>query len=592
MPSNLPCRGMSLAAATFITLAFGGRHLVAQQTSRVVPTMTIRAHTRLVVVDVVVTDKKSHPISTLRAENFVVQENGTSQKIAIFIPPTSNRTVAAPATKDIFSNHPETVNPTGVPTVLLLDAANSTFQDQAYARSQMLKYVVEQEQHGVPMAVVALTDRLHVLQQFTSDPKILLTAIKNFTPHESILQAEGATSASRVPRDATGIAVARSIAVAQGEIASFASLQVGQDLERRTLITIEAMRCLVRILGGLPGRKSIVWLTSTLPFDLIPDDRPITDLEMATQVTGSAALRGAGAFAAQQRTLHRLEIRQAEAQLASANIAIYPVDLHGLVGGVDVMASPSSVNHTVATPGTIIDNNDIHGADIANAALAQSASLQPSQGTMQEVAAETGGKEYSNQNEIKRGVVLATADDTASYTLGYYPENRNWDGKYRSIRVKVTENGAQVRSRKGYFAVDPRQTDGRALEHNVAAALEVNAPATQVWFMAQAKPTDPGKTRVLFLVDAHTITAEDSGGNRNLNMSLYASLYDAGGKNLGTRNVKVDKAFDSATYQQIVEKGMMVPIDMDVPTGAKELRLAVLDNKTGFIGTVSGPLGQ
>jgi hypothetical protein len=119
-----------------------------------------------------------------------------------------------------------------------------------------------------------------------------------------------------------------------------------------------------------------------------------------------------------------------------------------------------------------------------------------------------------------------------------------------------------------------------------------NAPATQVSFMAQAKPTDPGKVRVVFLVDAHTLTAEDSGGNKKMNVVFYAGLYDSGGKSLGIHSIKVDKAFDAATYQQIVDKGMMVPIDMDIPAGAKELRLAVLDNKTGFIGSVSGPLGQ
>jgi hypothetical protein len=54
----------------------------------------------------------------------------------------------------------------------------------------------------------------------------------------------------------------------------------------------------------------------------------------------------------------------------------------------------------------------------------------------------------------------------------------------------------------------------------------------------------------------------------------------------------VDRVFDAATYQQILDKGMMVPIDMDLPAGANQLRLAVLDNKTGFIGTATGAPGQ
>ncbi len=236
--------------------------------------------------------------------------------------------------------------------------------------------------------------------------------------------------------------------------------------------------------------------------------------------------------------------------------------------------------------------NDIHGAVLANIAIAQADSLQASQGTMREVAAETGGKPYMNQNEIKDGIALAAADDKASYQLGYYPENKKWDGKYRNIKVKVAQGDTQIRYRKGYFAVDPAQTKNQNYEQNVAEALQVNAPATQISFMAQAKPGDPGKLRVIFLVDAHTLTAEDAAGSKKLNVALYASVYASNGKSLATRSLKVDRAFDASTYQQLLDKGMMVPIDMDVPEGGKELRLAVLDNKTGFIGTVRGPLGQ
>ncbi len=106
--------------------------------------------------------------------------------------------------------------------------------------------------------------------------------------------------------------------------------------------------------------------------------------------------------------------------------------------------------------------------------------------------------------------------------------------------------------------------------------------------MAQAKPTEAGKIRVIFLVDAHTLSAEDAGGGKKMNVNLYASLYNAAGKNMGTRTIKVDRTFDAATYQQLLDKGMMVPIDMDKPAGGQSLRLAVLDNKTGFIGTASG----
>ena len=585
MLHSLPVRTV-LSAGLVFNLVVGPRALTAQQTSDEVPSITIRATTRLVVVDVVVTDKSGQPVTGLKAEDFTIEENGKKQKVTVFTPPeVANKTAPVPAPPGVLSNHPENVSPAGPPTVLMIDALNSPFKEQAYARAEMLKYAAEQNQSGQSIAVVALTDRLHVLQQFTSDPHVLLTAIKNFKPQAQILQLMPPPAESSIPIDMGGPGqAALAIAEAQQQVASFANLQIGYDLERRTLITIDAMRSLTRMLGGLRGRKNVVWLTADLPFDLIPEDRSVSDAELATllPVNGSQAssVRGAGAIASEERQLHAQEIKKAGSGLASANIAVYPVDLRGLFGGG--MVASYSAGH----------NNDLNGAGLANAALGQSRSLINSQGTMREVAAETGGKTYMNQNEIKLGVSLAAADGKASYAIGYYPENKKWDGKYRSIKVKVTHGDTEVRYRKGYFAVDSSSERNTNYEQNVAAVLTFNAPATEVSFMAQAKPAEPGKVRVVFLVDAHTLSAEDSGGSKKMNLNLYASLFDSSGKNLTTRSIKVDRAFDAGTYQQILNHGMMVPLDLDVPAGSKELRLAVLDNRTGFIGSVSGPLGQ
>ena len=585
MLPNLPFR-IALTPILIMNLAVGPAVLSAQQAPADVPTITIRAHTRLVVVDVVVTDKKGQPVTGLKPEEFTVEENGKKQKVSVFVPPgIANHSAATPAPAGVFSNHPENLTAAGIPTVLLLDAANSPFKDQSYARSQMLKYVLEQGQSGRPMAVLTLTDRVRVLQQFTSDPQVLLTAIKNFRPQEQTLQSGAPAPESHGVADGPrgGGGVSASIAQAGLAVQAFADLQIGYNIERRTMITLDAMRALSRMLGGLPGRKNVVWLTANLPFDLVPEDRAMTDAELLADLPGqgrqrSVSVNAAGSMAAEQRNLHGQAIKEAESQLASASIAIYPVDLHGLISG---MESSATAGGSVYSDTAVSDR-----------AIIQVSSLQASQGTMEEVAAQTGGKAYINQNEIKDGIALAASDEKASYTLGYYPENRKWDGKMRNLKVKVAQGDTQLRYRKGYFAIEPGPVKDHSFEQDVAAALELDAPATQISFMAQAKPTDSGKIRVIFLVDAHTLTAEDSGGNKKMNVNFYATVWGASDKSLTAQSIKVDKAFDAATYQQILDHGMMVPIDVTIPAGGKELRLAVLDNKTGFIGTASGPLGQ
>jgi VWFA-related protein len=587
MLRHLPFQ-IALASVMCLNLAVSPTILSAQQAPADVPTLTIRTNTRFVVVDVVVTDKKGQPVTGLKADDFTLEENGKKQKISVFVPAGVANTVApAPDRPGILSNHPENVVSTGVPIVLLLDATNSSFTNQAYARSQMLRYVVEHGE-GRPMAVVALSDRLRVLQQFTSNPQVLIAAIKSYRPEQPILQSGAPPAESHGIADnpgARGEAGGASLAlvgVASQAIRDFADLQIGYNIERRTLITLEGMRSLTRMLGGLPGRKNVVWLTSSLPFDLVPADRAVSDAELLADLPGqgrqrSVSAMGAGAQAEEQRGLYGPEIRQAEAELASANIAIYPVDLRGLVSGMENSATSAG--------------SAFNDAAISDRATSRVSSLQATHGTMEEVAAETGGKPYFNENEIKEGIALAASDEKASYSLGYYPENKKWDGKMRNIKVKVAQGDTQLRYRKGYFAIEPGPTKDHNFENDVASALAVGAPATQISFMAQAKPGDAGKTRVIFLVDARTLTAEDSGGGKKINVNFYATVWGAGDKSLAAQSIKVDKSFDAATYQQILDHGMMVPVDLTVPAGGKELRLAVLDNKTGYIGTVSGPLG-
>ena len=204
---------------------------------------------------------------------------------------------------------------------------------------------------------------------------------------------------------------------------------------------------------------------------------------------------------------------------------------------------------------------------------------------------ETGGIAYINQNEIKEGVVVAMADASASYTLGYYPEDKKWDGRYRPIKVKVNRDAVDYRYRRGYFAIDPVSAKDRNPEQGTMEALQDRAPDTLVTFSAQVKPAGNNKLGVDFLIDPQSLTTEDvSGRNKKFNMVVYAAIFTPDGRMLGSQSVKVDQAFDAATYQQIVQKGMLLHMDLNLPPGKNELRMAIRDSRTGHTGTLTAPL--
>ena len=199
------------------------------------------------------------------------------------------------------------------------------------------------------MAIFTLTRQLGVLQDFTSDPQVLYAALQHFLPVQqqfatSAIPASAGASATTAretvasldpastpvhgniadscPRSGSGSA----ILAAQRALASFAAAEAAYDLDQRVQLTLTALNSIARILGGLPGRKSIIWVTGAFPFTLIPEDRTVSEEELTENLPGVQEHRGeqraSGNYAATSRTSNAEGIRETSARLASAQVSI------------------------------------------------------------------------------------------------------------------------------------------------------------------------------------------------------------------------------------------------------------------------------
>jgi VWFA-related protein len=522
---------------------------------------------------VVVTDKEGKAVTGLRPEDFVIEENGKQQKVATFATPAENNATPPALPPGVYSNRPEYRSPGRPITVLLLDAINTPFKDQAYARLQMLKFVQQNFKPNDRMGIFTLTGSLNVLQDFTTDPQILNAALQRFRPLQNQYTPSsgtppagpaGALDASVLPpSDAAssgtlGPGLSQLVGATEVEVQSFANLAEGYADAQRIILTLNALNSLSRILGGMPGRKNVIWVTGDIPLSLIPENRTVTQAELAEDLPSLRTRRvdqhASGNYAATARTLHAEEIRETAARLSSSQIAIYPVDARGL---------------------TLSNDTD-------------------SQEEMREIARETGGRAYVNQNEIKVGVERAFQDQTAAYTIGYYPDNKKYDGKYRNIKVKVKRDGVEWQNRRGYFAIDPTQLKGYDPQLEVSRATNDVVPSTMVAFTARVVPAsaNKGKVGLDFLVDPSTIAVEDTAGGKHVNVAFYATTFTPDGKMGPSVSQKVDQSFDDKTYQQILQHGLLLHMDMDPPPPNSHVKLAVQDGRTGLVGTISAPVVQ
>jgi VWFA-related protein len=73
---------------------------------------------------------------------------------------------------------------------------------------------------------------------------------------------------------------------------------------------------------------------------------------------------------------------------------------------------------------------------------------------LKKLAEATGGRMLEVRGIDKLTTALEEISDELhhQYSLGYYPEKQNWDGKFRKIQIVTQERGYKVYARKGYYA--------------------------------------------------------------------------------------------------------------------------------------------
>ena len=93
-------------------------------------------------------------------------------------------------------------------------------------------------------------------------------------------------------------------------------------------------------------------------------------------------------------------------------------------------------------------------AKLADPTPVQVAMYAAARSRLQLVADRTGGtlNTITRLDEMGRLYATIAADLRTLYTIEYQPANLNKDGKWRTIKVEVSEPGLIARSRQGYFA--------------------------------------------------------------------------------------------------------------------------------------------
>jgi VWFA-related protein len=141
------------------------------------PANTITRNVRLVVLDMVVVDSKGRAVSDLRRDEFHVTESDEPQEIRNFetpgkYTPDPNITIDSTAALDRLA-------PRAPVNIVLLDEFNTRFEDMAFARYSLEKWLKKQpDKLDTPTMLIAVSlSKFDVLRDYTQNKADILSAL-------------------------------------------------------------------------------------------------------------------------------------------------------------------------------------------------------------------------------------------------------------------------------------------------------------------------------------------------------------------------------------------------------------------------------
>ncbi len=568
------------------------------------PGPVFRVNTRLVQVDVVVTDNQGRPIKGLTEADFNVSQDGSAQKVSAFEAhvPASTALVAATATNgtgmsgtignqaNTFTNAP-TKDSQNSWTIVLFDLLNTAVQDQSYARAQLLK-LLKSTPSGQPVALFVLTRHLEMLQGFTQDPAQLLKMAELLDPgksqllttmveRERTLTQIAATAAQAAPNSA-GPAGAPSFSTDSMAFSQASRIAQGYNdheafrTNDRVMFTLESMKGLARAVSGYPGRKNLIWLSGSFPIQIEPD--PLSTDEF----------RNVQGFES--------EIRSAATLLATSRVAVYPVDVRGLQGrGIDISVSTAeSQTMNDVAPATAQGVVATSASNLGTTLCAQSEDRSNDRATMKSIAQQTGGEAFINSNDLKRVMARSLEDGTTYYTLAYTPPKEDANGGYHRVAVNVSVKNAKLAYRRGYYSIPQPSGSGEAGTAALRAALQPGMPpSTSLLFVAQIQLPDAARkdVQIDYVIDGKGVHFADVADNKKrAQVDCIIIAFDREGHEVAHASDTLDASIPLNAYNAVLNYGMPAHQLISLPPGSYNLRIGVMDRTTQEIGTVDAPL--
>lgn len=535
-----------LAAFVLMLSVAAGAQQVGQNKSSDEPqTFTLSIGSNLVVEAVTVKDKQGHFVPGLKADDFVLTENGAPQTIRYC--EHQDLDTAKPLPISTSSNDDITIYNRLARTQI----ASESMESERYKNHRLLAFYFdmtslppEDQMRALSAAELFVRTQMttadmiallryqggsvDILQDFTGDRTHLLSIL------ETMVVGEGQGSTDSVD-DAGSADTGAAFGQDDSEFNVF-------NTDRQ----LAALQTAAGMLGRVNEKKSLLYFASGMRLNGI-------DNQAQLHATVDAAIR--------------------------AGVSIWTIDARGLV------AQAPLGDATEGSPGG-------QSMYTGGSAVALTSNFQQSQDTLYAIASDTGGKAFLDNNDLSAGIVQAQKAISDYYIIGYYTTNTDRDGKFRRIRISLKQNEeAKLDYREGYYAdKEFKKFNDVDRERQLEDALMLEDPVTDLTIAMEVDYFQLNRAEyfvpIVVKIPGRELALAKRRGAEYTRIDFIGEIKDLiGGSTVQNVRDNVNVKLSDKSAAQLVK----VPLEYDTGytllPGKYSIKFLARDDETGRIGT-------
>jgi VWFA-related protein len=417
---------------------------------------TIRVDVRQVLVPAVVTDRKGHHVSGLKAGDFQDFEDGVRQDIASF---SSDKAASVDDLVALSAGQPPAASGPRHTFVICIDTLHVTASTAARMRQALASLFETEKPASAQYVLVGIGRQLRVLQPATTNPVAILVKVRSAAWQSAVNGMEGAPLAADLENTHKrmedfckhcGCGARTAQRSCESEVDT---LKQNLDEEAKQWAApldelAGQFKSVVEELGALPTGRTLILASDGFNLNARREfyavaaaylpEQPQFKLDNAVQPAAfSDALRLA----------------------AGRNIAICTLDTRAAAvasnagGSMDAATSGGAGAGSADILGTLRQSSRSNPVNpTAGASTERAIPRLEDSATLRQAAESTGGEYFRDGGDFVKQLRSALADGREYYVLAYVPKNGARDGKYRAITVETTDKKLTVRAKTGYWA--------------------------------------------------------------------------------------------------------------------------------------------